>query len=92
MTTPNENDPPTQPPFPPPFPEPPPPPNPIQKQKSHVYAFPIHPPKLQTDDVCTDIIHYEEQKLVAYHGNLSAFVAKRPDAKHYYELSTETLK
>jgi len=88
------------------------------------------------DDVCTDIIHYEEQKLVPYVGNLSAFVAKvsppslppslppscpparplcaastrtraltsslppslppslpqRPDAKHYYELSTETLR
>lgn len=50
-----------------------------------------HPHK-QTDATCTDIIHYEEQKLVPYVGNLSAFVAKRPDAKHYYELGTDTLQ
>ena len=60
-------------------------------QTKHIPTTPKFPPS-PTDDVCTDILHYEEQKLVPYHGNLSAFVARRPDAKHYYELSTETLK
>lgn len=67
----------------------------------YIYLFVClsnHPLNIHTpthhkqDNTCTDIIHYEGQKLVAYHGNLSAFVAKRPDAKHYYELSTETLR
>lgn len=43
------------------------------------------------DDICTNIIHYENQKLVTYHGNLSNFVRQRPEAKHYYELSTDSL-
>ncbi len=29
------------------------------------------------DNVCTDIIHYEEKKLVHYVGNLSEFVKVR---------------
>ena len=29
------------------------------------------------DNVCTDIIHYEEKKLVHYPGNLSEFVKVR---------------
>ena len=29
------------------------------------------------DNVCTDIIHYEEKKLVHYPGNLSEFVKAR---------------
>ena len=43
------------------------------------------------DDVCTDIIHYENKKLVYYHGNLTHFVKIHPEAKYYYELSTSTL-
>ncbi|BFZ56701.1 [NU+] prion formation protein 1 [Savitreella phatthalungensis] len=39
------------------------------------------------DAVCTDIIHYEKKKLAYYPGNLSAFVAKKPEAKSYYTLS-----
>mmetsp|Transcript_27727 Transcript_27727/g.50043 ORF Transcript_27727/g.50043 Transcript_27727/m.50043 type:complete len:1266 (+) Transcript_27727:123-3920(+) len=43
------------------------------------------------DDVCTDIMHYEQQKLVRYAGNLSKFVERRPEARSYYELASETL-
>jgi hypothetical protein len=44
------------------------------------------------DTVCTGIIHYENKKLVKYKGNLSAFVAQRPEAKAYYELTDEFVK
>ena len=39
------------------------------------------------DEVCTDIYHYENKKLVSYPGNLAAFVRVRPEAKSYYTLS-----
>jgi elongation factor 3 len=39
------------------------------------------------DEVCTDIYHYENKKLVCYPGNLAAFVKVRPEAKSYYTLS-----
>ena len=39
------------------------------------------------DEVCTDIYHYENKKLVVYPGNLAAFVKVRPEAKSYYTLS-----
>ena len=38
--------------------------------------------------MCTDIIHYENQKLVRYPGNLSQFVAQVPSARSYYELES----
>lgn len=38
------------------------------------------------DHVCTDIIHYHSFKLRRYKGNLSAFVARVPEAKSYYDL------
>jgi elongation factor 3 len=41
------------------------------------------------DTVCTGIIHFEMKKLVRYRGNLSAFVAQKPEAKAYYELTNE---
>lgn len=44
------------------------------------------------DAVCTDIIHYENKKLVYYKGNLSKFVEKRPEAKSYYTLSASLVK
>ncbi|KAG5183221.1 P-loop containing nucleoside triphosphate hydrolase protein [Tribonema minus] len=44
------------------------------------------------DDVVTDILHYESQKLVPYHGNLTHFVRLRPEAKSYYELDAATLR
>lgn len=43
------------------------------------------------DDVVTDIIHYEQRKLVYYHGNLTHFVEIHPEAKYYYELEGDTL-
>ena len=39
------------------------------------------------DNVCTDIYHYEQKKLVCYPGNLAAFVRIKPEAKSYYTLS-----
>ena len=44
------------------------------------------------DAVVTDIIHYENRKLVHYPGNLSAFVAVKPEAKSYYELKASAFK
>ncbi|TPX62487.1 hypothetical protein SpCBS45565_g06984 [Spizellomyces sp. 'palustris'] len=44
------------------------------------------------DNVCTNIIHYENRKLKTYRGNLSKFVEQRPEAKSYYELSAATVK
>ena len=41
------------------------------------------------DAVCTNIIHYENLKLKSYHGNLSEFVKTKPEAKAYYELSSD---
>ena len=41
------------------------------------------------DAVCTNIIHYENLKLKTYKGNLSAFVKQKPEAKAYYELSSD---
>jgi elongation factor 3 len=39
------------------------------------------------DEVCTDIYHYENKKLVLYKGNLAEFVKVKPEAKTYYTLS-----
>ncbi|KAI3646104.1 hypothetical protein MP228_009032 [Amoeboaphelidium protococcarum] len=39
------------------------------------------------DNVCTDILHYENRKLKRYRGNLSEFVKIRPEAKAYYNLT-----
>ncbi|VEU24174.1 DEKNAAC105425 [Brettanomyces naardenensis] len=44
------------------------------------------------DTVCTDIIHYENKKLVFYKGNLSDFVAIKPEAKAYYTLTDSNVK
>jgi elongation factor 3 len=44
------------------------------------------------DNVCTDIIHYEEKKLVYYPGNLSKFVERVPSAKSYYTLAATSIK
>jgi len=42
------------------------------------------------DEVCTDIIHYEQKKLITYTGNLAAFVQQKPEAKAYYTLSASS--
>lgn len=41
------------------------------------------------DNVCTNIIHYENLKLKSYLGNLTEFVRQKPEAKAYYELSSD---
>ena len=49
-------------------------------------------PRSFLDAVTTDIIHYEEKKLVYYPGNLSHFVEIRPEAKSYYTLAATSVK
>ena len=44
------------------------------------------------DNVCTDIYHYEQKKLVCYQGNLAAFVRIKPEAKSYYTLSASQVQ
>eukprot|EP01038_Epipyxis_sp_PR26KG_P012917 gene12917-17311_t len=43
------------------------------------------------DHVLTDVIHYEEKKLVYYHGNLTHFVEIHPEAKYYYDLESSNI-
>ena len=44
------------------------------------------------DEVCTDIYHYEQKKLVCYPGNLAAFVRVKPEGKSYYTLSASQMQ
>lgn len=44
------------------------------------------------DNVCTQILHYENRKLRLYHGNLSAFVDVYPAARTYYSLDASTIE
>ncbi|KAK2765005.1 hypothetical protein FQN54_008704 [Arachnomyces sp. PD_36] len=44
------------------------------------------------DEVCTDIYHYEQKKLVCYPGNLADFVKVKPEAKSYYTLSASNVQ
>ncbi|KAI9353994.1 P-loop containing nucleoside triphosphate hydrolase protein [Pilaira anomala] len=44
------------------------------------------------DNVCTQILHYENRKLRLYHGNLSDFVAVYPPARTYYHLDASTIE
>lgn len=43
------------------------------------------------DNVCTNIIHYENLKLKFYRGNLAEFVKQKPEAKQYYSLVSDVL-
>lgn len=43
------------------------------------------------DKVCTDILHLCSRKLKTYHGNLSAFVERVPEAKAYLDMANTTL-
>ncbi|GAB7356293.1 hypothetical protein MBLNU459_g7096t1 [Dothideomycetes sp. NU459] len=44
------------------------------------------------DEVCTDIYHYEQKKLVCYKGNLADFVKQKPEGKSYYTLSASNVQ
>ncbi|KAF2748950.1 elongation factor 3 [Sporormia fimetaria CBS 119925] len=44
------------------------------------------------DEVCTDIYHYEQKKLVCYKGNLADFVKQKPEGKSYYTLSASQVQ
>ena len=41
------------------------------------------------DDVCTNIIHYENLKLKFYRGNVTEFVKQKPEAAFYFETSSQ---
>ena len=41
------------------------------------------------DEVCTNVIHYENLKLKVYRGNISEFVKQKPEAKFYFETSSQ---
>jgi elongation factor 3 len=43
------------------------------------------------DDVCTNVIHYENLKLKTYHGNITEFVKHKPEAKFYFETSSQDI-
>ena len=44
------------------------------------------------DEICTDIYHYEQKKLVCYKGNLADFVKVKPEARSYYTLSASQVQ
>ncbi|GBF90643.1 elongation factor EF-3 [Raphidocelis subcapitata] len=44
------------------------------------------------DNVCTDIIHYQNRQLRRYRGNLSEFVKAVPAAQSYYQLEAASLR
>ena len=60
----------------------------IQNLKTCTCLIVSHDTKF-LDAVCTNIIHYENLKLKSYSGNLSEFVKQKPEAKAYYELSSD---
>ena len=60
----------------------------IQNLKTCTCLLVSHDTKF-LDAVCTNIIHYENLKLKSYRGNLSEFVKQKPEAKAYYELSSD---
>ena len=43
------------------------------------------------DKVCTNIVHYEGSKLKFYPGNLTEFLKIKPEAKQYYELTSDNV-
>jgi len=60
----------------------------IQNLKTCTCLLVSHDTKF-LDNVCTNIMHYENLKLKRYIGNLSDFVRQKPEAKAYYELSSD---
>jgi elongation factor 3 len=43
------------------------------------------------DEVCTNVIHYENLKLKVYKGNISEFVKQKPEAAFYFETSSQDI-
>ncbi len=41
------------------------------------------------DDVCTNIVHYENLKLKFYRGNVTEFVKQKPEAAFYFQTSSQ---
>jgi elongation factor 3 len=62
------------------------------KSKTNVTSLVISHDSGFLDNITTDIIHYENKKLVYYPGNLSHFVEQKPEAKSYYTLAATSVK
>jgi elongation factor 3 len=58
------------------------------RNETHATVLVVSHDTMFLDAVCTDIIHYENLKLVRYPGNLSQFVEKKPECRSYYELAS----
>jgi elongation factor 3 len=58
------------------------------KKETHATVLVVSHDTNFLDAVCTDIIHYENLKLVRYPGNLTNFVEKKPECRSYYELAS----
>lgn len=41
------------------------------------------------DEVCTNIIHYEQLKLKVYRGNVTEFVKQKPEAAFYFQTTSQ---
>ena len=41
------------------------------------------------DEVCTNVVHYENLKLKVYRGNITEFVKQKPEAAFYFETSSQ---
>lgn len=62
------------------------------KAQTHVTVMVVSHDSGFLDTICTDIIHYENKRLVYYKGNLHDFVEKHPAAQSYYTLEASAIK
>jgi len=62
------------------------------KSLKHVTAIMVSHDSGLLNDVCNHIIEIRDLKLTIFRGNLSAFVAVRPEAKAYFQLTSAKLK
>lgn len=62
------------------------------KQHTDITSLIVSHDSAFLDEVCTDIYHYEQKKLVCYKGNLADFVKVKPEARSYYTLSASQVQ
>lgn len=63
----------------------------IKETKNTTFLIISHDIKFM-DDVCTNMIHYEGLQLKVYRGNVSEFVKQKPEAKFYFETSSNDIQ
>lgn len=63
----------------------------IRETKNTTFLIISHDIKFM-DEVCTNMIHYENMKLKVYSGNVTEFVKQKPEAKFYFETSSNEIK